>query len=158
MKNTILMMCVVAALAIFTSPVDAENARGVDTQLNNVQLQVPGCNVNDYVYLNGSMILDAEFNIASNRFYVTAHMRPIAGAYAPNRNESYPLHGTTNEQRIVPYNNPLPPVTIPGSFKAERGTVRFEIQYTAHLTFTIDNRNQVSLAGVNYDNFRVVCL
>ena len=154
MKNTTLMMCVVAALAIFTSPVDAERAT-VGTPIQ-VQLQVPGCNVNGFVTLSGTIILDTEFRLASNRFYVDAQVRPDMKA-----STSAAVHRvdgmTLQSQRIVYFVNGLATLTFPGSFKVESGTVRFEIQYTAHLTFK-QVGVQVSLAGVNYDNFKVVCL
>jgi hypothetical protein len=62
------------SLAIFTSPVDAERATK-DTAIQ-VQLQVPGCNVNGFVDLAGKIILDTEFRLASNRLYVDAQVRP----------------------------------------------------------------------------------
>ena len=153
MKNTTLMMCVVAALAIFTSPVDAERAT-VGTPIQ-VQLQVPGCNVNGFVTLSGTIILDTEFRLASNRLYVDAQVRP--DAKASTSAAVYRVDLTTRHSTIVYFVNGLATLTFPGSFKVESGTVRFEIQYTAHLTFK-QVGVQVSLAGVNYDNFKVVCL
>jgi hypothetical protein len=153
MKNTTLMMCVVAALAIFTSPVDAERAT-VSTPIQ-VQLQVPGCNVNGFVTLSGTIILDTEFRLASNRFYVDAQVRP--DAKASTSAAVYRVDGTTMQNTIVYFLNGVATFTFPGRFKVESGTVRFEIQYTAHLTFK-QVGVQASLTGVNYDNSKVVCL
>ena len=144
------------SLAIFTSRVDAERVT-IQTPIQEpLQLQVPGCNVNGFVTLSGTIILDTEFRLASNRLYVDAQVRP--DAKASTSAAVHRVDGTTvQSQRIVYFVNGLATLTFPDSFKVESGTVRFEIQYTAHLTFK-QVGVQVSLAGVNYDNFKVVCL
>jgi hypothetical protein len=130
----------------------------VDTPIQVQSLQVPGCNVNGFVTLSGTIILDTEFNLLSNRLYVNAQVRP--DAKASTSAAVYRVDGTSKppfNPTILYFTNGLATLTFPGSFKVESGNVRFEIQYTAHLTFR-QVGVQVSLAGVNYDNFRVVCL
>ncbi len=141
------------SLAIFTARVYAERATiGTPVQ---VQLQVPGCNVNGFVRLSGTIILDTEFRLASNRFYVNAQVRP--DAKASTNTAVHRVDGTLQNNQIVYFLNGLATVTFPGSFKVESGTVRFKIQYTAHLTFK-QVGVQASLTGASYDNFQVVCL
>ncbi len=145
------------SLAIFTARVYAERATiGTPVQ---VQLQVPGCNVNGFVRLSGTIILDTEFRLASNRFYVNAQVRP--DAKASTSAAVYRVEGTTVHHNGISdgigFVNGLGTLTFPGSFKVESGTVRFEIQYTAHLTFK-QVGVQASLTGASYDNFQVVCL
>ena len=147
-------MCVAAALAIFTSPVDAARLTVV-TPIQVPPLQVPGCNVNGFVTLSGTIILDTEFRVVLIRSFVDAQVRPDANASTSAA--VYRVEGTTAKFSQVSFLNGLATVTFPGSFKVESGTVRFEIQYTAHLTFKKVG-TQVSLAGVGYDNFKVVCL
>ena len=155
-RNSIaLMVCVVAALAIFTSPVHAERLT-VGTPIQ-VQLQVPGCNVNGFVTLSGTIILDTEFRVILVRSFVNAQVRPDVKAITSAA--VYRVEGTTDTQlRQVAFLNGLATLTFPGSFKVESGTVRFEIQYTAHLTFKRQVGKGVSLVGVVFDNFQVVCL
>jgi hypothetical protein len=162
MKNTTLVMCVVAALAVFTSSVKAESATR-EARIDN-ELQIAGCNVNGWVELSGKVTLSTNFILASNRLYVDAEVRPDALAAT---SATYPtlVSGVTQvSQRIVYFTNGLATLTFPCSFKVERartinsqGTIRFEIQYTAHLTF-IQRGVQVSLEGASYDNFQFVCL
>ena len=146
-------MCVVAALAIFTSPVDAESERREIFVQDNFWV---GCNINQFVFMNGHILLDTTFTLASNRLYVDALVRPRVQVFTER--DGYFVSGTTQvSQYIVRFLNGEANLDIPCSFRATRGTARFEIQYTTHLTF-----RQIgvvpSLAGVDYDNFRVVCL
>jgi hypothetical protein len=151
------------SLAIFTSPVDAERATK-DTAIQ-VQLQVPGCNVNGFVDLAGKIILDTEFRLASNRLYVDAQVRPDALAHTSVA-YPHPLNGITQvHQQIVYFLNGLATLTFPGSFKFERarpvnpqaGPIRFEIRYTAHLTYKLVGVTPL-FQSASYDNFKVVCL
>jgi hypothetical protein len=79
MKITTLM-CVVAVLAIFTSPADAERVT-VRTPIQ-VQLQVPGCFVNGLLTLKGAAILDCELWLAGG-LQVNALVRAEANAFTP---------------------------------------------------------------------------
>lgn len=123
-----------------------------------------GCNVNGLVELTGKINLNTKFTLAAARLYVDAEVRPDALAAT---SATYPalVSGPTQvSQRIVYFTNGLATLTFPCSFRAERvrtinppGNIRFEIQYTAHLTFR-QVGVQVSLEGANYDNFHFVCL
>ena len=163
MKNTTLVMCVVAALAVFTSSVKAGSATR-EARIDN-ELQVAGCNINGWMELSGKVTLNTTFNLASNRLYVDAEVRPDALAAT---SATYPtlVSGVTKVyQHIVYFTNGLATLTFPCSFRVERtrtinsqvGTIRFDIQYTAHLTFR-QVGVQVSLEGASYDNFQFVCL
>jgi hypothetical protein len=154
MKNTTLMMCVVAALAIFTSTVDAETS--VNTPLRDLQLQVPGCNVNGFVTLDGSIILNTSATIVSNRLYVDAIVNP--NLFATTSTKNFRLEGTTRElQHIVYFLNGEATLDFDGSFKSGRFPVRFEIKYKAHVTYRLVGVQPV-FGRVTYDNFRFVCL
>jgi len=141
------------SLAIFTSPVDAETVTK-DTAIQ-VQLQVPGCNVNGFVELAGKIILRTEFRLASNRLYVNAQVRP--DAKASTNTAVHRVDGTIQSNEILHFLNGLATWTFPSSFKVESGTIRFKIQYTAHLTYKLVGVTPL-FQSASYDNFKVVCL
>jgi len=151
-------MCIVAALAIFTSPVDAERAT-VQTGIQ-VQVQVPGCFVNALVTLKGPAILNCEdirqdrgggplANAEVRLNYLQAFWNDTGGR----------VYGTTTERVTGPrFLNGLSTVTFPGSFSVDGGRgVSFKIKYTAHLTFQLTPGGRIVLQSVSYDNFEAVC-
>jgi hypothetical protein len=141
------------SLAIFTPRVYAE--RQTASTPIQVQLQVPGCNVNGFVTLSGTIILDTEVRSLFVKSHVNAQVRP--DAKASTSTAVYRVEGTTVANKEMRFLNGLANVNFPGSFKVESGTVRFEIQYTAHLTFK-QVGGRASLAVASLDNFQVVCL
>ena len=148
-------MCVVAALAIFTSQADAERVT-VRTPIQ-VQLEVPGCFVNGPLTLKGSAILDCEFRLPRFSLLVDAQVRPDASASSPP-NHGYRVEGTTTARATAPgFLNGQTTVTFPGSFRIDAGVVHLEIKYTAHLTFQLTPGGRIVLQSVSYDNFEVVC-
>jgi hypothetical protein len=153
------------SLAIFTSPVDAQHRATIVTPVQQVQLQVPSCNVNGFVTLSGTIILDTEVHtsVISTRAFANVQVRPDmkADLEATTHKKSIQVEGTTHVSRAtLVFLNGLATLTFPGSFKVESAApplpVRFEIQYTAHLTFTRLVRG-FRVSG-SYDNLKVVCL
>jgi len=163
MKTTTLVMCVVAALAVFTSSVNAQFYTATRETRIDVEGQLAGCNVNGLVQLTGKINLNTKFFLGS-RNYLDAEVRPDVLAASSN---SYPalISGPTKvSQRLVYFTNGLATVEFPCSVRAERvttlnpfGNIRLELQYTAHLTFKQDGVT-VTLEGASYDNFHFVCL
>ena len=67
MKTTTLVMCVVAALAVFTSSVNAQTDTATRETRIDVDGQMAGCNVNGLVQLTGKINLNTKFTLAANR-------------------------------------------------------------------------------------------
>ena len=145
------------SLAIFTARVDAEHA--TKQTLIQIPLQVPRCNVNAIVTLKGTINLSSAFFVLPNdplRLHVHALVRDQK-LQASTSADVYNVEGTTELNTDGSVINGLATFQFPGSFKVQRGNVRFLIVYTAHLRIRQDNRG-FFLEGVNYDNFQVGCL
>jgi hypothetical protein len=159
LKNTPLLMCVVAALAIFTFPADAAPVfQDRHAQINSpidVQVPVPGCSVNQIVRLQGTIRSRFVFFFFGKPVVsdVVAEVHVMPGGYlVASGTPSFVAHGVTNERISARFLNGQGTATFPGSFKFEERGVRFKIQYTAHVTFTLPAN-----VSVNYDNFTAVC-
>ena len=156
MKNNTLMMCVVAAIAIVTSPVDAAK---VVNQSIPITLSVPVPCVGEVVELSGR--LHTVITFTSNGRRVNAHVHvnaqeltaigEITGrTFQANGEINISFHKSLlNGQGTRTFITSLE-VTGPGPGGSVIG---FTLQERAHVTF-----NANGTVTVNFDNFNAACM
>jgi hypothetical protein len=180
LKNNTLMMCVVAALAIFTSPVDAAK---IVNQSIPITLSVPvACNVGEVVDLSGR--LHTVITFTSNGRRVNAHVHvnaeirgtgEITGrTFQANGEINISFHksllngqGTRtfitslevtgqfvqiNELGLEGLSGGVA-LRTQGSSGPGGSVIGFTLQETAHVTF-----NAKGAVTVNFDNFNAACM
>jgi hypothetical protein len=160
MKNTTLIMCLIAALAIFTSPVDADR---VDQSIP-ITLSVPSPCVGEVVSLSGTLDTVITFNRRhrsrqrSRSFMLYLNAQGIAGigeitgrAYQVNDAEfKIPFNRVLlNGQGTVSSNIYLEVTNAPGP---DGLTFTWWLDETVHVTFNADGT-----VTVNVDNFTADC-
>ena len=158
MKNTTLMMCFIAALAIFTLPVDA--AQTVNQSIP-IALSVPvACNVGEVVDLQGR--LDTVITFTRNSRHGSAHVhvntQGVAGT-GEITGRGYQANGGINISLRRSLLNGTSTVTTRAEFievtsapGPDGSVIGFWLQEDLHFTFHANGT-----VTVKFDNFTVDC-
>jgi hypothetical protein len=157
MKNTTLMMCLIAALTIFTSPVDAAK---IVNQSIPITLSVPVPCVGEVVDLSGRLHTVITFTRNSRR--VNAHVHVNAQGITGTgeiTGRTFQANGATNISFHNSLLNGLGTKTfiirleVTGASGPSGSVTGFTLQETAHVTF-----NANGTVTVNFDNFQATCI
>ena len=157
MKNTTLIMCLIAALAIFTLPADAAQ---IVKQSTPITVNVPVvCNVGEVVDLSGRLRAVITFRrLPFLSAHVDVYTQGVAGTgeitgrgYQANGNINIPLsmvllNGASNVTTRTEF---IEVTSAPG---LDGSVISFWLQGDLHLTFHANGTGTVKL-----DNFTVDC-
>ena len=157
MKNTTLMMCFIAALAIFTLPVDAAR---IANQSTPITLRVPvACNVGEVVDLSGR--LDTVIKFKRNSRHGSAHVhvntQGVTGT-GEITGRGYQANGEINISLRRSLLNGMRTVTtrvwfeVTGTPGPDGSIPSFGLQEDVHVTFHANGT-----VTVKFDNFTTDC-
>jgi hypothetical protein len=156
MKNTTLMMCLIAALAIFTLPADAAK---IVNQSIPITISVPVPCVGEVVDLSGK--LHTVITFTSNSRRVNAHVHVNAQGITGTgeiTGRTYQANGVINISFHQSLLNGQGTTTfiirlkVTGVSGPGGSVIGFTLQDTAHVTF-----NAKGTVTVNFDNFKADC-
>ena len=157
LKNNTLMMCLITALAIFTSPVDAAK---IVNQSIPITLSVPvACNVGEVVDLSGR--LHTVITFTSNSRRVNAHVHVNAQEITGTGEITGRTFQATGEINISFHKSLLngqgtrtfiTSLEVTG-LGPGGSVIGFTLQERAHVTF-----NANGTVTVNFDNFNAACM
>jgi hypothetical protein len=157
MKNTTLMMCLIATLAIFMSPVDAAK---IVNQSIPITLSVPVPCAGEVVDLSGK--LHTVITFTRNRRNVSAHVHVNAQGITGTgeiTGRTFQVNGAFN----ISFHNSLLngqgtktfiiTLEVTDELGPMGSVTGFKLQETAHVTF-----NANGTVTVNFDNFQAACM
>ena len=157
MKNTTLMMCLIATLAIFMSPVDAAK---IVNQSIPITLSVPVPCAGEVVDLSGK--LHTVITFTRNKRNVSAHVHVNAQGITGTgeiTGRTFQVNGAFN----ISFHNSLLngqgtktfiiTLEVTDELGPTGSVTGFTLQETAHVTF-----NANGTVTVNFDNFQAACM
>jgi hypothetical protein len=155
MKKTTLMMCLIAALTICTTPVDAAK---IVNQSIPITLNVPVPCVGEVVDLSGQLHVVITFT--SNGRHVSAHVHVNAQGITGTgeiTGRTYQVNGVINISFNKSLLNGQGTTTVITRFEVTGlgpggSVIGFTVQETAHITF-----NANGTVTVSFNNFKAAC-